>query len=88
MDLDDPTQVLYRTNNPILEPGEAYENEGFKAGVAYPCGAVVIKDTLFVYYGAADSVVAVATANIKHFLAELIHNQTVRLDPARIEKVM
>jgi len=31
--------------------GASYENEGWKAGVVYPCGAVVIDDRLFVYYG-------------------------------------
>jgi predicted GH43/DUF377 family glycosyl hydrolase len=88
LDLNDPTKVLRRTNNPILEPTEKYENEGFKGGVTYPCGAVEINGTLFVYYGAADSVVGVATMNLNLFLAELIHNDVVRLDPARIEKVL
>ncbi|OGE31327.1 hypothetical protein A2631_05920 [Candidatus Daviesbacteria bacterium RIFCSPHIGHO2_01_FULL_44_29] len=88
LDLDDPTKVLYRSNAPILEPDERYENEGFKSGVVYPCGAVVIKETLFVYYGGADSYVCVATANLNEFLSELKFGHIVRLDPAIINKVM
>ncbi|KXK09956.1 MAG: Beta-1,4-mannooligosaccharide phosphorylase [Microgenomates bacterium OLB23] len=52
LDLNDPTQVLYRANNPILSPEAWYENEGFKSGVVYPCGAVIKDGILFVYYGA------------------------------------
>lgn len=68
LDLNDPTKVLARTRSPILEPVAAYENDGWKAGVVYPCGAVVIKDRLFVYYGGADMVVCVASAELTHFM--------------------
>jgi predicted GH43/DUF377 family glycosyl hydrolase len=51
LDLKDPTKVLARTKTPILEPLALYENEGCKFGVVYPCGAVIIDDRLFVYYG-------------------------------------
>lgn len=71
LDLNDPTKVLYRSAKPILEPRENYENYGFKTGVVYPCGAVIIDDTLFVYYGAADSYVCVATAPLEQFLNNL-----------------
>ena len=71
LDLKDPTKVLARTRSPILEPMASYENEGWKAGVVYPCGAVIIKDRLFVYYGGADTVVCVATAKLQQFLEHL-----------------
>ena len=71
LDLKDPTKVLARTRSPILEPLATYENEGCKYGVVYPCGAVIIKDRLFVYYGGADTVVCVATAKLEHFLEHL-----------------
>lgn len=87
LDLKDPTKVLHRANAPILEPDEQYENNGFKAGVAYPCGAVVIDDTLFVYYGAADSYVCLATANLNAFLSELKYSEISKLNPAIINKV-
>jgi hypothetical protein len=48
-----------------------YENEGLKTGVVYPCGAVILKDRLFVYYGGADMVVCVATAKMDEFMLQL-----------------
>jgi len=71
LDLKDPTKVLARSRNPILEPVASYENEGWKAGVVYPCGAVVIDDRLFVYYGGADMVVCVASTKLAHFVEQL-----------------
>ncbi len=72
LDLKDPTKILYRSNKPILEPKSFYENEGLKWGVVYSCGAVVKDGDLFVYYGGADMVCAVATANLDLFLKELM----------------
>lgn len=71
LDLKNPTKVLYRSFDPILEPEEKYENEGFKFGVVYPCGAVIIKDRLFVYYGGADKFVCAASTNLQNFLNNL-----------------
>ena len=71
LDLNDPTKVLYRSRTPILEPDVYYENQGFKAGVVYSCGAVVKDGELYVYYGGADSVTCVAMANLDTFLDEL-----------------
>lgn len=74
LDLKDPTKVLARTRTPILEPIATYENEGWKAGVVYPCGAVIINDHLFVYYGGADTVVCVASVKLEPFLEQLATN--------------
>jgi predicted GH43/DUF377 family glycosyl hydrolase len=71
LDLNDPKKELYRSQRPILEPDERYENEGFKSGILYSCGAVVVDGTLFVYYGGADTVACVATADLKQFLEEV-----------------
>lgn len=79
LDLKDPTRVLYRSIQPILKPSEWYENEGFKAGVAYPCGAVVINNQLIVYYGGADTVICVASENLDTFLTELKSSSPIKL---------
>jgi predicted GH43/DUF377 family glycosyl hydrolase len=71
LDHHDPSKILYRCTYPILEPSATYENHGAKSGVVYVCGAVIKEDTLFVYYGGADSVVCVATENITEFLGDL-----------------
>jgi beta-1,2-mannobiose phosphorylase / 1,2-beta-oligomannan phosphorylase len=87
LDYNRPEKVLYRTNQPILMPTKDYENTGFKPGIAYPCGAVKVKDQLLVYYGAADSVVCVATANINTFLNELKSNQIIHMHSIKIKEV-
>ncbi len=71
LDADDPTKVLYRSHAPILEPDFDYENQGFKPGVVYSCGAVIKDGELYVYYGGGDSVVCVAMANLEKFLDSL-----------------
>ncbi len=79
LDLKDPTRVLHRSQKPILEPHEWYENEGHKAGVAYPCGAVAFDERLHVYYGGADTVVCAASAPLPEFLDHLQSNEETRL---------
>ena len=71
LDLSDPTKILHRSKEPILEPEEVYENDGFKTGVVYASGAVVKDGEILIYYGAADSYVGVAYANCKKFIEEL-----------------
>lgn len=87
LDLEDPTKVIVRSNHPILSPEAKYENEGFKAGVVYPCGAVLIGNTIFVYYGGADSYVCVATADLDQFLDELKNQKPIALEKAIVNKV-
>jgi len=87
LDLNDPSEVLHRSRQPILEPQEWYDNDGFKAGVVYPCGAVIIGETLFVYYGGADSRVCVATANLEQFLNQLKKEGDAKVEPTVIAKL-
>jgi len=68
IDKENPEKVLYRSQEPILEPVEEYERKGEVPRVVFPCGAVVIKGTLFVYYGGADTVVGVATCKLSKLL--------------------
>ncbi|MDB5178290.1 MAG: hypothetical protein JWN01_233 [Patescibacteria group bacterium] len=81
LDLDDPTKILYRTNAPILEPKEWYENDG-KPGVVYTCGAVVLGENLIVYYGGGDKRVAAARANVDAFLDALVKDHALVLTSA------
>lgn len=81
LDLKDPSKVLYRSTHPILEPEEYYENEGFKSGVVYPCGAVILGETLIVYYGGSDTFIAAASANLNDFLDNLKIDNMPHVDP-------
>jgi predicted GH43/DUF377 family glycosyl hydrolase len=68
---EDGITVLARTADPIFEPLEKYEKEGSVPNVVFACGAVVRGDTLFLYYGAADKVIGVATASLAHIMDAL-----------------
>jgi len=72
LDLHDPAKVLHRTPNWIMQPEEEYEIDGFYQGCVFPCGKVVINGKLFVYYGAADKCVALATCQLGEILDYLL----------------
>lgn len=73
LDLDDPTKVISRTDRWIFAPKERYELIGDVPGVVFPTGVIVDKksDEIRMYYGAADTVVALAVARLSEFLAYL-----------------
>jgi predicted GH43/DUF377 family glycosyl hydrolase len=62
-DGDDPVRLLARTLDPVLKPATAYEKSGqYVAGTTFAEGLVYFHGQWFLYYGCADSLVAVATA--------------------------
>lgn len=85
LDTKNPTKILYNSKSPILEPDLWYENEGYKSGVVYSCGAVVKDGQLFVYYGGADKVSCVATADLDKFLKELTNSNILSLKKNKIK---
>ncbi|HHV62794.1 MAG TPA: glycosidase [Firmicutes bacterium] len=60
LDLKDPTRVLARRPEPILEPELDWEINGLVPNVVFSCGAAETDDAYFVYYGAADTCIGVA----------------------------
>jgi len=71
LDIDDPTIVKARTAIPLFEPEAEYERKGLKSNVVFPCGLVERNGILFLYYGAADSVIGVATMKLDGLLEML-----------------
>lgn len=73
LDLDDPSKVVRRCGEWVLGPSESYEQTGDVPGVVFPCGLIhdPATDELRLYYGAADTVVAMATASMSDVLAFL-----------------
>ncbi|RZJ66318.1 MAG: glycosidase [Flavobacterium sp.] len=73
LDLNDPTKVLSRTEQPIMVPTEIYETSGFFGNVVFTNGHIVEPDgdTITMYYGAADEFVCGATFSIKEILSLL-----------------
>lgn len=71
LDLDDPTKVLARSEEPIMEPLTEYETSGFFGSVVFANGTIEHGDEVVVYYGASDLVVCAATLSISEILASL-----------------
>ena len=62
-DANHPTRLLHRLDQPSLHPEKSYERSGqYAAGTTFGEGLVFFRDKWFLYYGCADSFVAVATA--------------------------
>ncbi len=72
LELDNPTHALARTDYYLLEPRMEFEFHGQEQNVVFSCGAVVIKDTLYFYYGGADSSIGLAACNFTKLMNELI----------------
>lgn len=72
LDKDNPLKVIARLPEPILEPEEWYELDGFYKGCVFPTGNVLVDGVLYVYYGAADRFVGVATCKLQDLLDELL----------------
>jgi predicted GH43/DUF377 family glycosyl hydrolase len=73
LDLRDPSKIIGRTKTPILEPKEPYEKFGDVSSVVFPTGACVVdNDKLFVYYGGADRVCCLATADLNYLLDQIL----------------
>jgi len=68
LDLKNPDKILYRSSKPIFEPEERYEKDGYVKNVVFTCGAIEWDDQYYVYYGAADKVIGLATVSIREVL--------------------
>lgn len=71
LDLNDPSRVLARSEEPIMEPAEDYEKDGFLGQVVFSNGHLVDGDELTLYYGASDSVVCGARFSVRDILQSL-----------------
>jgi len=60
LDLNDPSKVLARQPEPILEPELRWEKEGYVPNVVFSNGHGIKGDDIYVYYGGADTVIGVA----------------------------
>ena len=76
LDLKDPTKILARTKDFLMEPEEEYETSGYYNGCVFPTAVVRKGDELYIYYGAGDKVICLATikeAELLSFLKEKCH---------------
>lgn len=69
LDLEQPWKVIGMSRQPLLKPETNYEVDGFRGSVIFPGGMILEDDgTVKIYYGAADTVMAMATAPLTQLL--------------------
>ena len=71
LDADDPSKVIARSEEPLMEPSEPYELEGFFGNVVFTNGHVVDGDRILMYYGASDKVICRADFSVSAILETL-----------------
>jgi predicted GH43/DUF377 family glycosyl hydrolase len=76
-DLHTPESCLKRSDEWIFGPEAPYEQHGDVGYVVFPCGATVAPDgdTIHLYYGAADTSIALATGSVRAMLEWLEQHQ-------------
>ena len=76
LDRDDPSKVLARTREPVMEPTEYYERVGlYLPEVIFPTGLVLQGDELRLYYGCCDTCVGLATAKLPEVMRRLVDDR-------------
>ena len=73
LDLDDPTRIISRIDEPILVPN-THEREGYVPNVVYSCGALIHQDELIIPYASGDQRCGIATLQIPQLMARLTQN--------------
>jgi beta-1,4-mannooligosaccharide/beta-1,4-mannosyl-N-acetylglucosamine phosphorylase len=68
LDRDNPRRVLARCAQWVFSPEAEYEQRGLTPNVVYACGALTRGDDIWLYYGAADTVIGLATARTRDLL--------------------
>lgn len=73
LDLDNPNKVLHRSDEWVFGPSDSYERNGDVDDVVFPSGWVLDSKggLLKMYYGAADSCIAMATTTTTDLLEYL-----------------
>jgi predicted GH43/DUF377 family glycosyl hydrolase len=68
LDRENPRKVLARAADWVFAPQAPYEMSGLLPNVVYTCGALTQGDEVWLYYGAADTCIGLATAKLRDLL--------------------
>ncbi len=68
LDLNDPTKIIARLEEPLLTPNEE-EREGYVPNVVYSCGALIHNNVLVIPYAMSDITSGIATVPVPELLA-------------------
>ena len=74
LDLDNPVKEIARLPYPLFSPEYEWELKGEVNNVVFPTGTALFGGTLYIYYGAADTVIACASVNLSELVTELLAN--------------
>jgi len=82
-DLNEPERCLKRGDEWVFAPEQPYEQYGDVDKVIFPCGHTLASDgdTLRIYYGAADTSIAMATGSVRAMLQWLQERGKEQSDP-------
>jgi predicted GH43/DUF377 family glycosyl hydrolase len=71
LDMDDPRRVIARNDHSLLDPVADYEVHGDVPNIVFPSGSLIKGEDFYVYYGAADTRVGVASMKLSQMIADL-----------------
>jgi predicted GH43/DUF377 family glycosyl hydrolase len=73
LDLENPAREISRLPEPLFTPEYDYETHGEVSNVCFPTGTALFDDRLYIYYGAADEQIAVASVSLADLVDRLVH---------------
>jgi predicted GH43/DUF377 family glycosyl hydrolase len=71
LDLEKPRRILARTEQPLLIPEESYERYGRVPNIVFPSGAILKRQRVTIYYGAADTTCAVVSTKLMDIILNM-----------------
>jgi len=72
--LENPQKVIARMKDPLFQPELPWELTGDVNNVVFPTGNTIFDGRLYMYYGAADSRIAVSSVDLDDLLNDLLTN--------------
>ena len=71
LDRANPQKVIARLPYPLFSPSSSWERKGNVRNVVFPTSALIKNDRLYIYYGAADKLIAARSVDLADLLTEL-----------------
>ncbi|QEC51433.1 putative GH43/DUF377 family glycosyl hydrolase [Anseongella ginsenosidimutans] len=78
LDINDPTREIARLSVPLFSPEKEWEVTGCVNNVVFPTGTAQIGDQLYIYYGAGDSKIGVASLSLSGLMKALLKNKSIK----------
>ena len=72
LDRKNPCKTIGRLKEPLFSPEEEWEKKGDVNNVVFPTGTAIFDGRLYIYYGAADSRIAIASLNMDELVENLL----------------